>query len=425
MRHNYPSLILAVALALVSLPSAWAASTFVVLYNFTGGNDGGLVASYPVLDPDGNVYGVTYWGGTGAGCGSNGCGVLFELALQANGQWTESTPFDFTKDSGGASPHALLFDGAGYLIGGTVAEAPGGPAPVFQLISEGGVWNFNPIYEGGGTDLVLGPAGSIYGVLGPGQYQAGAIGELSPGANGWTYTELYSFGGDDDKDGYEPLAPLSWDAKGNLYGTTYWGGGIGLPNCIQGLGCGVAFELSRNRSATATGLWTYHVMHRFASTSTDGQNPNGGLTLDGQGNAYGTTPVGGAQCAPVGCGTIFKLTPFPAGPWLWTETILYDFPALPACSLGCAPAYNLVFDKAGNLYGVAGGGNLSCGGTCGVVFKMTPGQNGQWSYSVIHEFDGTDGSGPLGLAIDGNGNLFGTTMTGGTYNLGVAFEITP
>jgi hypothetical protein len=423
MRHiSLPSL--AFALTFVFAPIASVGSNFKVLHNFGSGNDGAVVTGPPVLDKQGNLYGATAAGGIMTECGDYGCGIIFELTPQSSGQWSESVLFDFTENTGRGS-QGLLLDGVGNLFGSTEPDGPGQPAPVFELIPQGGVWNFDPIYEGGGTDLVLGPAGSIYGVLGPGQYQAGAIGELSPGANGWTYTELYSFGGDDDKNGYEPLAPLSWDAKGNLYGTTYWGGGIGLPNCIQGLGCGVAFQLSRNRSATATGLWTYHVMHRFALTPTDGQNPNGGLTLDSQGNAYGTTPVGGAQCAPVGCGTIFKLTPFPAGPWLWTETILYDFPAAPPCSLGCAPAYNLVFDKAGNLYGVAGGGDLSCAGTCGVVFKMTPGQNGQWSYSVIHEFDGTDGSGPLGLAIDGNGNLFGTTMTGGTYNLGVAFEITP
>ena len=428
-RHTprFVQVLVVAAFAVISLTATAQGNNFNVLHNFGGSGDGTLPSGPPVLDGTGNLYGVTFDGGSGVGCNDDyGCGVAFELT-PGSGGWTETILHNFDSYTDGDGPIGpVVLDLAGNLYSVTGGGGPPGDDGTVVELSRADGWASTIIYDSGSrVGLLSDKAGNLYGFLGGGQYHAGAIGELSPGTDGWVYAQLSSFGSNGGRDGWEPLAPLSWDAKGDLYGTTYSGGGIGLPNCIQGDGCGVAFELSRNRSATAAGLWTYHVMHRFASTPTDGQNPNGGLTLDSQGNAYGTTPVGGAQCAPVGCGTIFKLTPFPAGPWLWTETILYDFPAAPPCSLGCAPAYNLVFDKAGNLYGVAGGGDLSCGGTCGVVFKMTPGQNGQWSYSVIHEFDGTDGSGPLGLAIDGNGNLFGATMTGGTYNLGVAFEITP
>jgi hypothetical protein len=102
--------------------------------------------------------------------------------------------------------------------------------------------------------------------------------------------------------------------------------------------------------------------------------------------------------------------------------VLYDFPN---CANGCAPGGTLVFDKAGNLYGAGGGGSVSCGYTCGVVFKLTPQAGGKWKYSVVHKFNGNDGAFPWGVIVDGKGNLFGATENGGTYNSGVAFEITP
>jgi hypothetical protein len=102
--------------------------------------------------------------------------------------------------------------------------------------------------------------------------------------------------------------------------------------------------------------------------------------------------------------------------------VLYDFPSI---ELGGAPGDNLLFDKAGNLYGVAGGGSSSCAGTCGVVFKLTPESGGKWKYGLAHKFNGQDGDSPNGLTMDASGDLYGTTMSGGTYNYGVAFEITP
>lgn len=426
------SRLLAAALAVALMPAARASNDFTVLYNFTGGTDGGLVTSFPVLDSQGNLYGATYWGGTGTGCGSNGCGVLFQITPQGDGEWNENVLFDFNGQYNTGFPDGgVVLDSAGDLYG-TTAGGPNGTGTVFELTPASGGWTYSLLYTYGGGCLVPDHAGNLFGCIGSGEFGDGAIGELSPGSNGWTYASIYSFCNPYScPNGEDPLAPLSWDASGDLFGTTYFGGnansGNGMSFCIDGLGCGVAFELSRNRAASsAVGLWSYHVIHRFASTATDGQNPNGGLTLDAQGNAYGTTPVGGPACLPVGCGTVFELTPGPGiAPGFWRETILYDFPAAPNCSQGCAPGSNLLFDQAGNLYGVAGGGNSYCAGTCGVVFKLTAQANGQWTYTLVHEFNGTDGANPLGLAIDANGNLFGTTKTGGAYGLGVVFEITP
>ncbi|HTZ98210.1 MAG TPA: choice-of-anchor tandem repeat GloVer-containing protein [Terriglobales bacterium] len=404
---------------------ALAGSEFKVLHSFGAEGDGTLPSGTLVMDAWGDLYGLTSTGGAGV-CGDYGCGTAYELIPGPTG-WNEVILHNFDFNAEGSLPVGPPgLDAVHNLYGVAAAGGPGGVGSAFELSQAGNEWACTVIYDSGTkVGLISGMAASLYGFLGLGQYQAGAIGELWPSAGSWNYAPLYSFGGNEGKDGFEPEAPLSWDAKGNLYGTTYFGGGVGLPNCTQGLGCGVAFQLVYNPLApSAQGLWSYHVIHRFASSATDGKNPNGSLVLDAQGNAYGTTPVGGAACPPVGCGTVYKLTPVGADGEPWAETILYDFPAVPACSQGCSPAYNMVFDKAGNLYGVAGGGNNYCAGTCGVVFKLAPQANGQWIYSVVHEFTGpSDGANPLGLAIDANGNLFGTTQTGGTYNLGVAFEI--
>ena len=89
----------------------------------------------------------------------------------------------------------------------------------------------------------------------------------------------------------------------------------------------------------------------------------------------------------------------------------------------CVPAQKLVTCKPAQMNC---GGNQGCGPyTCGVVFKLAPQKNGQWKYSAIHKFRGPDGNFPIGVIVDDHGNIFGTTSAGGTYNSGVAFEITP
>jgi hypothetical protein len=402
--------IAAVVLLLTVVPAAWAATRYKILHTFTGGKDGGLVGSGVALDAGGNPYGMTYYGGTGTGCsGDGGCGVIFRLSPQAGGHWKEKALFDLTKETGGANYGAgLLFNSSGNLFGSTGAQYPGGPSYIFELTPGNGEWNFSPIYEPSGYCLVFDQAGSLYGCIGP----STGFAELSPGSGGWIYTDIW----DDPCNGTCPdgaggTAPLTWDEKGNLYGTMLFGGNY-PPKCHGEGGCGTAFQMTPN----GDGTWTYHVLHRFAATETDGYYPYAGLTVDAFGNAYGLTSEGGKY----GTGTFFKLTPAKSG--LWKETILYEFPN---CLDGCVPSFTLVSDQAGNLYS-SGGGGLDCGGTsCGTVFKFSPQKNGSWKYSVVHKFDGNDGAFPYGVVLDSKGNIFGTTMQGGKYNMGVAFEITP
>jgi uncharacterized repeat protein (TIGR03803 family) len=166
------------------------------------------------------------------------------------------------------------------------------------------------------------------------------------------------------------------------------------------------------------GTWTYHLLHAFAAFATDGQSPAGSLVADRKGNVYGATVYGGPNVG----GTIYRLTPSTVGR-NWKESALYTFAD---CAQGCQPYAGLTADKNGNLYGIAGGGNMSCGGfACGVVFRLTQHDDGTWKYAVIHKFSGPDGMFPNPVTVGPDGNVYGTTQAGGQYNLGVAFEITP
>jgi hypothetical protein len=404
----------AFAVAMFLASSALGASKYKVLHTFGSGTDGSVPFGPLTLDEKGNLYGSTAAGG-GLGCAGYGCGTIFELTRKANGEWSEKILHHFADNGDGAGPSSnLVLDKSGNLYG-TLDGAGPGQAALFELSPSSGNWKLSLLYhQYVSRGLVLDSAGNLYGSLGHGDLGDGALGELSPGAKGWTYKQLYSFcspkGGCPDGD--VSYFPLSWDAQGNLYGTTVFGGN-GSPKCPGNLGCGVAFQMTPN----ADGTWTYHVMHRFADFPTDGQYPDGGLVVDKSGNAYGVAGLGGVHTN----GTVFKMTPSTGG--RWKQTVLYDFPN---CADGCYPGRTLVFDKLGNLYGVSDGGLPDCGGyTCGVVFKLTRQKAATWMYSVVHKFTGKDGSFPWGVIVDDKGNLFGTTETGGTYNSGVAFEITP
>jgi hypothetical protein len=406
--------ILAVTAIAVGLaPAVRSATKYKVLHEFGSAEDGSLPSGSPLLiDGKGSLYGSTYNGGTGK-CSDYGCGMTFELRPQADGTWKEIALHEFTGGKDGATPLGnLVTDEAGNLYG-TMDGAGVGQAAVFKLSHRSRGWKVNLLYHQYlGPGLVLDSAGDLYGSLGRGNLGAGAVGELSPGAKGWTYKQLYSFCSPEGgcPDGVEPDEPMSWDAHGNLYGTTLFGGISQLP-CPGSAGCGVAFEMTPN----SDGSWTYHVMHRFANFPTDGQYPSG-LVVDASGNAYGVTGYGGVHKS----GTIYKMKPSTGGHW--KQTVLYDFPN---CAEGCGPGGPMVFDKAGNLYGTSSGGLGDCGYTCGVIFKLSPKKDGTWTYSVVHRFDGKDGAFPWPVIVDEKGNIFGTTENGGTYDSGVAFEITP
>jgi uncharacterized repeat protein (TIGR03803 family) len=158
---------------------------------------------------------------------------------------------------------------------------------------------------------------------------------------------------------------------------------------------------------------TEKVLYRFSGS--DGAGPQAGLTLDGSGNLYGTTVSGGAY----GAGCVFELTPSSNG--TWTEKVIYSFAGFTSAD-GALTFGGLVFDTKGNLYGATAlGGTFSAG----TVFQLTPQSNGTWAEKVLYSFTGgTDGSFSYsGVTLDGAGNLYGTTETGGTGGFGTVFEL--
>jgi len=174
----------------------------------------------------------------------------------------------------------------------------------------------------------------------------------------------------------------------------------------------------------------------FNFDGSDGFEPTG-VIFDAAGNLYGTTTMGSKKGCydQFGCGLVFEL--MPNGKVGWTEKILYEFG--PDSNDGIYPNGGLVFDTAGNLYGLtSGGGQQGCtsDGLCGTVFKLTPTAHGRWIKQVLHYFDanGKDGNDPTaGLVMDAHGNLYGTTYYGGTgscsdgngVGCGTVFELSP
>ncbi len=372
-----PALMIVIAIFLLT-SGASAAGKYISLYKFTGGTYG-TSPSGLILGQDGKLYGTTWNGGNVKQCDGRGCGMVFALAKNADGNWAESVLYTFSGGNDGAGPANLVFDQAGNLYG---------------TAGSGGDLN----YCGG--------------------YGCGAIFKLVPNPDGsWTKSQLYAF--TSYSDGDDPNN-LIIDTAGNLYGTTYYGGN---PAYCNGSGCGTAFKLTPNPD----GSWTESLLYAFTGAKY-GRNPSG-LVLDGAGNLYGTLEGAGGRH---GSGVIYKLTSNPDGSW--TESVLHSFCSLPSCKDGWGPYGGLIFDAAGNLYGTTfyGGGHKDSG----VAYELTPNPDGSWTETVLHRFCSSvncpDGRHSYaGLTLDTAGSLYGTTSSGGDlnycggYGCGLVFKLAP
>lgn len=387
----------------------WAVSNGKVVYSFSGGLDGGDPATALTFDASGNAYGTTVTGG------ASQCGTVFKLTPSGGGQFTESVLFSFDCSGSGKNPYGgVTLDGKGNLYGTTVAGGSGGFCSgdgcgvVYMLSPSGNSWVETVMYNFTGGDDGFGPGGAIisdgngnfYGTTPDGGTGGvGVVYEISPvRGGGWKETVLHPFtGGNDGSVG--SLGSLLLAKDGNIYGVSELGGAFGA---------GTVFQLSPGQGGT----WNFTTVYAFKGTP-DAAFPYGGLIADGNGNLYGTTYFGGKM----GAGTIFELDRSTR-----KEHVLYSFKG---GTDGSNSTATLVFDKAGNLFGTTSmGGNPGC--DCGTVFELSP-VSGGVKEMVLHRFSETpDGGYPYyGLSADPNGNLYGTTVSGGRNTQGLVFRFTP
>lgn len=252
-----------------------------------------------IFDAAGNIYGVTRTGGNN-GCNLNrGCGLVYKLTRDGN-MWSMTTLYVFQGGSDGAYPNGVSFDSAGNLIGTAVS---------------------------GGNN------------------QAGVIFELTPAGDSWSESVLYNFDCNSNA-GCEPAAGLTADGAGNFYGSTIASDGYS----------GVIFELSKSING-----WTYGVLAKIPDKYYGG--PYAPLTLDAQGNLYGTV----ADVALRNPGAVFELTLTGSS---WTFTSLHDFTGPPD---GNVPMSTVTIAPNGKFYGTTYHGGNCCGGLgAGAVWEITP-----------------------------------------------------
>jgi uncharacterized repeat protein (TIGR03803 family) len=239
---------------------------------------------------------------------------------------------------------------------------------------------------------------------------------VASAAHAATLTVLHAFRGFPARDGANPHSAPIMNNKGDLYGTASAGGGSG---------CGMVYRLHKKRNGT----WKETTLYSF-TCSDEGNGPIGGLVFDRAGNLFGGTELGGTgECffssKRIGCGVVYELKPNAHGSWI--EAVLYSFPKPQLGTKFGGPLASLTFGKGGALFGTTVLDDTCNGNNFGSVFRLKL-TNGIWKERDIHDFCSSDGSSPGygALLRDAAGNLYGTTMTGGTgTDQGVAFELTP
>ncbi|MGA7968286.1 MAG: choice-of-anchor tandem repeat GloVer-containing protein [Terriglobales bacterium] len=332
--------------------------TEAVLHSFGGG-----VNAKPqglIQDAKGNLYGAT--AGVGLSHRDVYYGSVFELKKRSFKHLYVFTG-DKNESRGAVPQRGMIMDARGNLYGTTFEGGTHQNAgTVFRLTPSGAekvLYSFTGFPDGGWPNdgLVQDSRGNFYGTTSEGgdlskcPNGCGVVFELSPDG---TETVLHAF--EAGLDGAIPIAGLTIDSLGNLYGTTDSGGA----GCWATGGCGTVFKIDPNGNET--------VLYSFTG-GMDGSEPYSRVVLDAQGNLYGNTYLGGGSgSCYFGCGTVFRLTP--AG----QETVLYRFSG---GADGAAPSADLIMDASGNLYGTTTGGGQSgdCSADlpgCGVVFKLTP-----------------------------------------------------
>ena len=418
-RTSIFSLALALTVAsLLAIPVAHA-QTYTVIHNFTGQADGSGPQAGVVFDRAGNMYGTTQFGGVASGC--EGCGVVYKLSRAGQG-WIVNPLYNFKgpAQGDGVSPTAgVIFGPDGILYGTTFRGGANNFGTVYQLRPPATAcksatcpWNETVLYSFGSLpdaeypnqgNLVFDTAGNLYGttIYGGGfqldcdDQSCGGAYQMSRSNGGWAENVICPLGSCTFP-GFWPMAGLTLDNAGNLYGTvTNTSGGV--------------FEMLPQQN----GSWLSNTLYSFLSQPQF--YPAGGVILDGAGNVYGTTAGGGTGQG----GTVFELVKTGSS---WNLDVLYNF-SYTGDELTPGPQASLAMDAIGNLYGTT----LFDGENgCGTVFELSP-AGGSWNLTTLHDFTcQADGGRPLSsVAIGADGNLYGTATQGGAFNGGVVWKITP
>jgi uncharacterized repeat protein (TIGR03803 family) len=361
--------------------------TIITLATFNGSN--GASPNGLVEDRSGNLFGTTTEGGT------FGYGTVFELP-QGSGTVTVLASFPYwTRPNSG-----LIVDSKGNLFG-TTQNPSSGDGTVFEVTQGSGTiltldgTDFGG-YSGEPSDLQGGltedSQGDLFGTtLYGGLYRYGSVFELTPGSS--TVTTLASF---DGTNGYLPYTNLVEDSSGDLFGSTLetrWD-----PHTYI-YGDGTVFELQHGSHIISTVI---------AFNGIDGTGPRGSFFEDGNGNLFGTTEGGGAS----GYGNVFRYHTPPVVASLVDTVVAFNG------TNGTSPQ-SLIEDGGGNLFGITQWDGPSGHGT---VFEVKAGTG--TVTNLADNFLQSNTEDPIaGLIEDGNGNLFGAAVYGGTSGYGSIFEV--
>jgi uncharacterized repeat protein (TIGR03803 family) len=364
---------------------ACTTSVEATLYAFSGGADGSYPDSGLTAGPDGNFYGTTTYGG------ANNLGTVYKLTPAG----AHTVLYSFAGGPGDgqypASGLELGNDGAFYVT--TTAGGAFGLGTFFKITLDG---TETMLYSFGGDGsgaspqgLTLLADGNFYGTTtSGGANNLGTVYKMTPAG---VQTVLYSFAA--APDGQTPVAGLSSDSDGNLYGVTSNGGTDNF---------GTIFRIAPDGTGYAT-------LHSFAGGPSDGAYPGTKLRNVTDGTLYGSTGGGGAD----GLGTIFKFDVISG-----VESVIHSFAGAP--DDGSNPSCRLRVGTDGNLYGVSFNGGYF---DLGTFFRITP----AGMLTVLHSFAGrSDGQSPnSSLLVTSDGDFYGTTITGGPTNNGTIYKIHP
>ena len=373
--------------AVAALP-AQAGPTIKSIASFVGN---GSVGSYingteprngVILDSSGNIFGTAYYGG------DSNRGTVYEVVKGTN---TVKALTSFGGDNPGAYPSGnIVMDGGGNIYGTTESGGKANLGTIYKLASGTSTVTTLATFDRGkygasAVGLVSDGSGNLYGGIhygGPSDYSA--VYELLNGSSAVTTLATFSSIGN--------ISALTLDGSGNIFGTTLFGGAFNNRNSY---GNGSIFEIAKG-SGTVTTLASFN--------GTNGYGPVGGITFDGDGNMFGTTTLGGA----FNKGTVFE---FAKGSTAITSLASFT-------TNTSSPEAGVTLDSAGNIFGTTPYGGPSGSGT---VYELVKGSS---TITTLASFDGANGGGPFTkVTLDDSGNLYGTTVRGGTYGGGTVFGI--